>query len=70
MASGALTAAQRKALPDSAFVYPKSRRYPIHDRRHAIAALIMAGRSDTAGDLEAVRRAIKKRYPDLLKGKS
>lgn len=65
-----LSAAERKKLPASAFVYPKQRAYPIHDRKHAKAALIMAARGDTFGDLATVRRAVKKRFPDLVKEKS
>lgn len=36
-----LTAAQRDALPDSAFA-GKNRTYPVHDRKHAIEAKIEA----------------------------
>lgn len=65
-----MSKAQRDKLPASAFVYPKTRQYPIHDRRHAKAALILAARSDTSGDLAKVRSAVKKRYPDLAKNKN
>ncbi len=63
-----LSAAQRKSLPASAFVYPKTRAYPIHDRAHAKAALALAARSDTSGDLAKVKAAVRRRYPDLAKG--
>lgn len=38
-----LTASQRNSLPDSAFVFPKTREYPIHDRAHAYAAIKLSG---------------------------
>jgi hypothetical protein len=38
-----LTAAQRKALPDSAFA-GKGRTFPVHDRNHALEAKIQAKR--------------------------
>lgn len=63
-----LKQSQRDRLPASAFVYPGKRAYPIHDRAHARAALILAARSDTSGDLRTVRAAVRKRYPDLAKG--
>lgn len=34
-----LTDAQRNALPGSAFVFPNSRKYPIHDKGHAMHAI-------------------------------
>ena len=57
-----LTAASRKALPASAFVFPATRRFPIHDRIHAINALARsAGKAEAA----AVRRAVCRKYPGL-----
>lgn len=54
-----LTKASRKALPASDFVFPKTRRYPIHDKAHAHAALI-----DSLGKPEhaIVVAAVRKRY--------
>ncbi|MDP9439803.1 MAG: hypothetical protein M3P49_13860 [Actinomycetota bacterium] len=66
----AISKAERDKLPASAFVYPKTRAYPIHDRAHARAALLLSARSDTSGDPAKVRRAVKRRFPDLLKGGS
>ncbi|MDE2259632.1 MAG: hypothetical protein KGK17_04825 [Betaproteobacteria bacterium] len=37
-----LTAAQRKALPDSAFAGP-NRTYPVNDAAHAKAAIMLKG---------------------------
>ncbi len=63
-----MTKAQRDKLPASAFVYPKTRAYPIFDRKHAKAALALAARSDTSGDLAKVKAAVRRRFPDLAKG--
>lgn len=61
-----LTAAARKALPASAFVFPSKRAYPIHDRGHAIDAL---ARSKGKPEHAAVVAAVRSRYPTLGKGK-
>lgn len=57
-----LTATARKRLPASAFVFPATRSYPIHDANHARIAL-----TDSAGKPEeaAVRAAVKRRYPGI-----
>lgn len=58
-----LSAAQRKSLPSSAYVFPAkapgSGSYPIPDRGHAIAALrFAAGKPEEA----AVRRAVCSKF--------
>jgi hypothetical protein len=58
--------AQRRALPKSAFVFPERApdvgAYPIHDKKHAIAALHYAkGKKDWA----RVRATVLARYPGL-----
>lgn len=56
-----LMAAERNALPASAFVFPKERAFPIHDRAHAYAALRLAGRESP--DRQAkVREAVCQRW--------
>lgn len=57
-----LTAEERKNLPDSAFVFPKDRGYPIHDENHAIDAL---SRSSGTPQYAAVRNAVHRRFPDI-----
>ena len=57
-----LTAAQRKALPTSAFVFPKKRAYPIHDKVHAANAL---ARSKGKPEHAAVVAAVRARYPKM-----
>jgi len=62
-----LTSKKRKSLPAQSFVFPKDKRYPIHDRAHAANAL---ARSSGKPEAAAVKRAVCKRYPDLPACKS
>lgn len=51
-----LSKAERDSLPASAFVFPASRRYPIHDKAHARAAVLdSAGKPEHAQVVAAVR---------------
>lgn len=67
LAKAVLNAKMRGNLPASSFVFPKERRYPIHDRAHAANAL-----ARSAGKPEAakVRAAVCKKFPDLPACKS
>lgn len=57
-----LSSKERDALPASAFVFPKDRKYPIHDEGHARNALSRAaGKPEEA----KVRAAVKRRYPNI-----
>lgn len=59
-----LTADARNDLPASDFVFPGSRKYPIHNLSHARNALARAaGKPEEA----AVKAAVHKRYPSLQK---
>lgn len=60
-----LTAATRRKLPSSAFAIPESRRYPIHDRAHARAALSMVAKYGSPDEKSRVRAAVKRRYPSI-----
>ncbi len=64
-----LTTKKRNALPDSAFVYPPTAnspgRYPIHDRKHGIAALARVAQFGTPAEKAAVKAAVCKKYPDM-----
>ncbi len=51
-----LTAAERRALPDSAFAIPSERKYPEEDAGHAKAALARAGEYGTPAVKAAVRK--------------
>jgi hypothetical protein len=59
-----LTGAVRKGLPSTAFVFPKTRKYPIHDRAHARDALARAFHAGPA-TLAIVRAAVRRRFPTV-----
>ena len=61
---GVLTTKQREALPDSAFAIPEERKYPIHDKNHARAALARVAEFGTPEEKQRVAKAIKDRYPE------
>jgi hypothetical protein len=61
-----LSAAKRKSLPSSAFVFPKTREFPIHDIHHARAALANAHHAPSPA---LVRAKVLKKYPELRSGK-
>lgn len=60
-----LTTKARENLADSDFVFPGERRYPIHDENHAKAALQRVSQFGTSSEKEAVRSAVKRRYPQI-----
>lgn len=60
-----LTAGARAEIKDSNFVFPESRKYPIHDKDHALAALGMVAMHGSADEKSKVRAAVEKRYPGL-----
>lgn len=62
-----LNAAERNALPKSAFALP-GRRYPIQDEAHARDALARVAANGTPQEKLAVRRAVRKRYPNIKVG--
>ena len=59
-----LTVAVRKRLPSKAFAFPKTRKFPIHDRMHARDALARASHAGPA-TLAVVRAAVRRRFPTL-----
>ncbi len=61
-----LTAAERAALPDSAFALP-GRRFPIPDEEHGSAALrdMMIGGAATRAERAGIRRAVYRRFPAI-----
>ncbi|MGA8037658.1 MAG: hypothetical protein WA823_19610 [Candidatus Acidiferrales bacterium] len=64
-----LTTKKRKSLSSKAFVFPKSRKFPIEDKAHARDALSRAAHK--GGSVEAkVRAAVRKKYPGIGKKKS
>ncbi len=58
-----LSAAQRQALPSSAFALP-GRRFPIHDEAHARQALRMKGHA-TPAEQALIEKKVYARYPNL-----
>jgi hypothetical protein len=60
-----LTTEARSALPDSDFVFPEERRYPIHDKNHARNALARVSQHGTPEEKAKVRAAVHRRYPDI-----
>lgn len=61
---------QRRKIPASAFAYPATRKYPIHDRSHARNALARAASSKTGGTYAHVAAAVNRRYPGMAKKRS
>ena len=59
-----LTTKQRESLPDSAFAIPEERKYPIHDKNHARAALARVAEFGTPEEKQRVAKAIADRYPE------
>lgn len=65
-----LTMAQREQLPDSAFVMPKQKKWPIHDLKHAMAAIAYAKKHVRTGAISKseyakVIKAVRQRYPQI-----
>lgn len=60
-----MRAKTRRALPRSAFVYPRQRKYPINTKKRARAALSYGARKDTFGNPAKIRGAVYRRYPSL-----
>ena len=60
-----LTTEERNELPDSDFVYPKERRYPIQDIDQARIALRMVKAYGTDSEIKKVTTEVFKRYPSL-----
>lgn len=62
LTAATLTSKKRKSLPSTAFVFPKDRRYPIHDKSHAANAL---ARSKGTKDEAKVHAAVCRKFPSL-----
>jgi hypothetical protein len=60
------TAKQRRAMPASAFAYPKTRRYPIQTLEQARTALSYAGQKRTRGTYQHVARAVRARFGNKI----
>ena len=60
-----LTTEKRKNLPDSSFVFPDERKYPINDKNHAQNALARVEQHGTPEEKAKVKRKVKEKYPDM-----
>jgi hypothetical protein len=62
-----LSARRRKRLKKKSFAQPGKRKYPIHDKAHARAALARVAQHGTAAEKKSVRAKVTKKYPSLKK---
>jgi len=60
-----LSAAARKRLPPTAFVFPDTRSYPIHDEKHARIALTDAATNGSPSLISAVKAAVRRKFPGI-----
>ena len=63
--AGELTTSARNRLSSGSFVFPKDRRYPIHDKVHARNALARVAQHGSPSEQSAVRSAVHSKYPDI-----
>lgn len=61
-----LKARRRRSLPDSAFAYPRTRKYPIDTPARARNALARAAQRGTSGSYSHVAKAVRKRYGNRI----
>ena len=64
-----LTARGRKRIKTKNFALP-GRRYPIHDKAHARAALARVAQHGTPSEKKRVRAAVSRKYPSMRKRRS
>ena len=64
-----LTYKARESLKSTSFVYPKERRYPIHDLAHGRNALARVSAHGTPTEKARVKAAVYRKYPELKKRK-
>lgn len=62
-----LHAAERNALPTSAFALPEQRRFPIIDLNHAKLARAMASKYATANEKKRIFAAVARKFPTIGK---
>lgn len=65
-----LTHKERKKLPKGSFVFPKERRYPIHDKAHARNALARVSAHGTPAEKKKVRAAVSRKFPGIKVSKN
>lgn len=60
-----LSTERRNSLPDSDFVFPATREYPIPDESHARNALSRGAQNESGARLETIRRKVRDRFPNI-----
>lgn len=60
-----LTSKGRKQISPENFVFPKEKRYPIHDLPHARNALARVSQFGNASEKKQVQQAVYSKYPGL-----
>jgi hypothetical protein len=60
-----LSSKGRNRIKGSNFVFPKERRYPIHDVAHARNALARVSQYGTPDEQAKVRAAVHSKYPGI-----
>lgn len=63
-----LTSKERDDLKGGEFALPGKRAYPIENRSHARAALQRASEFASPEERAKIRRAVKRKYPDMVVG--
>lgn len=64
-----LTSKGRKRMKSSSFALPGKKAYPIPDKAHARNALARVAQHGTPAEKAKVRRAVKRKFPSIGKGK-
>lgn len=64
-----LTAKGRRRIKPSNFGMPSKRKYPIHNIAHARNALARVSQHGSPAQKAQVRRAVRRKYPSIGKGK-
>ena len=64
-----LTYGARKEMPRGEFAEPKKRKYPIPDASHARNALARVSGNGTPTEKAMVRAEVRRRFPNIGKGK-
>lgn len=70
LAEKELTGSEREELSGGEFVFPKERRYPIHDEAHARNALARVAQHGSPEEQARVKSAVRKKYPNIEVGES
>lgn len=60
-----LTSKVRDSLPDDDFVFPKERKYPIHDKSHARNALARVSQHGTPSEKSRVKSRVRTKFPSI-----